>query len=263
MLTSIKDIQKQYETGETPVLVMCSDKNEYICKYMRSLSPAYKLVCEFIGAHFIEKWGIRSPKMNLVIIKAGHWSNFLSTNCIRTAPALGYMMLNSVADITQTTYNHIQLSKKVLEQLLKIALFDFWIANEDRTYNNANLLYDVNSDELVSIDYGGIFNTSTFEYPMSQLTMTDTILYAEIFKQFKNKYDPNEITSLALGLRDYYIEAVGKCKNSTVRMLSGIPPEWKVSNEMMREKVAQLFDEVWINEVWENFVQCLNDNVYE
>ena len=28
MLDSIKDIQKQYETGENPVLVMCSDKND-------------------------------------------------------------------------------------------------------------------------------------------------------------------------------------------------------------------------------------------
>ena len=54
MLDSIKDIQKQYETGEYPVLVMCSDKNEYVCKYMRSLNPAYKLVCEFIGSHLVE-----------------------------------------------------------------------------------------------------------------------------------------------------------------------------------------------------------------
>lgn len=76
MLDSIKDIQKQYETGENPVLVMCSDKNEYVCKYMRSLNPAYKLVCEFIGSRLVEKWNIRSPKMNLVKIKAEHWSNF-------------------------------------------------------------------------------------------------------------------------------------------------------------------------------------------
>ncbi|MBR5593568.1 MAG: hypothetical protein IKW46_05780 [Bacteroidaceae bacterium] len=201
--------------------------------------------------------------MDLVIIKTAHWSNFLSTNCIRTAPALGYMMLDGVADITQTTYNHIQLSKNVLEQLLKIALFDFWIANEDRTYNNANLLYDVDSDELVSIDYGGIFNTSTFEYPMSQLTMTDTILYAEIFKQFKDKFSTNEITSIAHSLKVYYVNSIKKCRNSVPGMLLDIPPEWKVGSEVVYEKVAQLFDERWINEVWGNFIECLNDNLNE
>lgn len=263
MLVSIKDIQKQYETGETPVLVMCSDKNEYICKYMRSLSPAYKLVCEFVGAHLVEKWGIRSPKMNLVKIKTEHWSNFLSTNCIRTAPALGYMMLDSVVDITQTTYSHIQLSKKVLTQLLKIALFDFWVANEDRTYNNANLLYDVKCDELVSIDYGGILNTSTFEYPMCQLTMTDTILYAEIFKQFKNRIADDEIRTIAVELESYYKKSVESCKNALDEILLRIPLEWKTDNDIISNKLMQLFDKVWIDKVWANFVECLNDNINE
>ena len=263
MLDSIKDIQKQYETGENPVLVMCSDKNEYVCKYMRSLNPAYKLVCEFIGSHLVEKWNIRSPKMNLVKIKAEHWSNFLSTNCIRTAPALGYMMLNSVVDITQTTYSHIQLSKKVLAQLLKIALFDFWVANEDRTYNNANLLYDVKCDELVSIDYGGIFNTSTFEYPMCQLTMTDTILYAEIFKQFKNRFSNNEIRTVAVGLEDYYRKSVDNCRGVLESVVLRIPLEWKVDNDIIFSKLMQLFDESWVDDVWTNFVECLNDNINE
>lgn len=263
MLTSIKDIQKQYETGETPVLVMCSDKNEYICKYMRSLSPAYKLACEFIGAHFIDRWGIRSPKMNLVQIKAEHWSNYLSTNCIRTAPTLGYMMLSSVVDITRTTYSHIELSAKLLEQLLKIALFDFWVANEDRTCNNANLLYDVKCNELISIDYGGIFNTSTFDFPMSQLTMTDTILYAEIFKQFNDKFNKNEIESIAVGLKRYYANSVKKCRAVVSTINSCIPPEWKINNEVMHSKMMQLFDEDWLNEVWENFVQCVKDNTDE
>lgn len=31
-------------------MVMCSDVNIYVCKYMRSTASAYKLACEFIGA---------------------------------------------------------------------------------------------------------------------------------------------------------------------------------------------------------------------
>jgi hypothetical protein len=48
-LSSIKTIEQQYQTGENPVLVLCSDKNAYICKYMRSSGSAYKLACELIG----------------------------------------------------------------------------------------------------------------------------------------------------------------------------------------------------------------------
>ena len=42
VLESVKAIEQQYRTGEEPVLVMCSDMNAYICKYMRSSAAAYK-----------------------------------------------------------------------------------------------------------------------------------------------------------------------------------------------------------------------------
>ncbi len=38
-------------------------------------------------------------------------------------------------DITPTTFRQTAANKHTLYQLLKIALFDFWCANEDRTYN--------------------------------------------------------------------------------------------------------------------------------
>ena len=47
---SVKIIEQQYRTGEEPVLVMCSDKKNYVCKYMRTSSAAYKLSCELIGS---------------------------------------------------------------------------------------------------------------------------------------------------------------------------------------------------------------------
>lgn len=62
VLVSIKAIQQQFHTGEEPVLVLCSDKNAYICKYMRSSNAAYKLTCELrvvenkIKQLFDEQW---------------------------------------------------------------------------------------------------------------------------------------------------------------------------------------------------------------
>ena len=58
-LHSIQDISKQYMTGDLPVLVLCSDTQQYICKYMRpNATIAYKLACEYIGAVFAEAWKI-------------------------------------------------------------------------------------------------------------------------------------------------------------------------------------------------------------
>ena len=260
-LHSIKQIEKQYNTGESPVLVVCSDKDSYICKYMRSTSAAYKLASEHIGAQMIQEWKIASPTAAMVNIKAEHWNAGIVTTRNLSAPAIGYRKLDGVIDVTPTTYNLVSPSKDLLEQLLRIALFDFWIANEDRTYNNANLLYDVQNEELVSIDYGGILNTSIFEYPMSQLTSTDTILYADIFHHLSQGKDPQDIWKFVDELHNYYHECIERCANRIGDIKEQIPKEWNIPMALVEEKLNQLFDTLWVDSVWENFVECLTENL--
>lgn len=61
---SIKAVRRQYDTGEEPVLVKCSDLNEYICKYMRSSAMPFKLICEMIGVVSASELGLRIPDMD-------------------------------------------------------------------------------------------------------------------------------------------------------------------------------------------------------
>ena len=263
-LYSIKRIEKQYNTGELPVLVVCSDKKSYICKYMRSSSSAYKLACEFIGATLVEFWEVPSPRMELVKIKREHWSERIVTTRNLSAPAIGYQMLDGVIDITPTTCSLVSQSSNLLGQLLNIALFDFWIANEDRTFNNANLLYDVRSETLISIDYGGVFNTSIFEYPLSQLTATDTILYADLFHHLKQNVSHKDIWNYVdRVLKDCYKIRIERCQDAIGcdAIIQNIPPEWNLSNELLKEKLQQLVNPIWVNDVWGNFVECLKDNL--
>ena len=37
----------------------------------------------------------------------------------------------------------------------------------------------------------------------------------------------------------------------------------KVDNDIIFNKLMQLFDESWVDDVWTNFVECLNDNINE
>lgn len=259
-LNSVKQIEKQYHTGDLPVLVMCSDKKAYICKYMPSTNSAFKLVCELIGSQMAEAWKLTSPQTAFIQIKAVHWAGIYTPHNL-TAPALGYMKLDGVIDITPTTYNIVTRTNDILIQLLKIALFDFWITNEDRTYNNANLLYDIHKEELISIDYGGIFNTSTFEYPLSQLTMTDTILYADLFRHLIKGKDRNQILEMANKLKDYYKESIRNSIQKIHDILNLIPPEWNVPKASVEIKLKQLIELEWTESVWKNFCECLNDNL--
>ena len=69
VIESVKAIEQQFNTGEEPVLVTCSDMNTYICKYMRSSAAAYKLVCELIGAQMAISWQLDTPEVAFVKIK--------------------------------------------------------------------------------------------------------------------------------------------------------------------------------------------------
>lgn len=162
VLCSAKRIEQQFHTGEEPVMVMCSDVNIYVCKYMRSSATAFKLACEFIGANLAMAWQLRTPEIAIVNIKPSHWEGMNITHSF-SAPSIGFSWMDGVVDITPSTYSKVPATAEIVNQLMKIALFDFWVANEDRNANNANLMYDMVREQLVSIDYGCILNTATFD----------------------------------------------------------------------------------------------------
>ena len=142
---------------------------------------------------------------------------------------------------------------------MKIALFDFWVANEDRNANNANLMYDVAREQLVSIDYGCIFNTASFDYPLSQLTSTDTILWSDLFRHLVQVADRQTILAMVDRLKADYNACLSRI--TTTEILDEMPKEWKVPAEALKEKLNQLSDEHWTAAVWQNFMDCLNENI--
>lgn len=127
--------------------------------------------------------------------------------------------------------------------------------------NNANLMYDMAREQLVSIDYGCIFNTATFEYPLSQLTSTDTILWSDLFRHLLQGTDQQTVLSIVNRLKIDYNDCIARSGLMTTEIVSEMPQEWKVSTETVEEKLAQLFDEQWIVTIWNNFINCLNENI--
>ena len=258
-LYSAKRIEQQFHTGEEPVMVMCSDVNLYVCKYMRSSATAYKLGCELIGARLAKAWQLRTPDIAQVHIKPAHWEGINVSHSL-SAPAIGGRWMDGMVDITPSTCAKVPATTKTLGQLMKIALFDFWTANEDRNANNANLMFDVAREQLVSIDYGCIFNTATFEYSLSQLTSTDTILCSDLFRHLVLNIDRQTVLTIAGRLKTDYDESLRQSSHATTGIVEDIPQEWKVPAEIVSEKLRQLFDGQWAAAVWENFMACLNEN---
>jgi len=257
---SAKVIERQYLTGEEPVQVMCTDKTAYICKYKRSEAPAYKLVCELLGACMAKAWRLLSPEVALVEMKKQHWSG-THVQKIPTNPLIGSSLLLNVIDVTPITSTEIPPSRKLTEQLLRIALFDFWMANEDRNANNANLLYDIENDNLVSIDYGCVLNTASFDWHLTQLTSTETILNTDLFRHISSKLNRSSIDTIIESLQEYYSISTTRSVQLVATILETLPQEWGVARELVSEKLGQLFENAWLQGAWTNFVDNLKDNI--
>ena len=53
---------------------------------------------------------------------------------------------------------------------------------------------------------------------------------------------------------------VSKCHKEMDSIIDNTPLEWKIPYDIVRNKMSQLFESKWLNEVWDNFMDCLNEN---
>lgn len=256
ILNSIDVIRKQYLTGEEPVLVMCSDMNRYICKYIHSSASAQKLVCELIGVKMAKVWELNVPDAVLVKIKSEHWPTQFTRPKVMTT-LLGSKYLEAVEYVLPSTFSKLAHTSGMFNQLLKIALFDFWVANEDRNSNNSNLLYDIKNTRLVPIDFGCILNSADLEFSMMQLTTNETILSSPLFCHLRQNISNKRKNEL----REEFDTCLSRCRLQTKSIIEDLPSDWNVPAEIVNGKLNQLFEPEWTEEVWKNFEECLNENI--
>ncbi len=242
------EVLQVYQTGDRPILVLCSDGNHYICKYKQPGYSANKLVNELIGNEFSKCWGIATPPVALVVNDPIIWDDAGISHDL-TAPLLGSMKLRGVFDLSNYNCDQIEITPVALTQLLIIALFDLWLANEDRTCNNYNLLYDMRSRSIVSIDYGGIFNSGIMGGPVHQLNEEDSIISSDLFDRLKPVFGKLSLNSL----NDSLVKSVTSCKTVAPKILDSVPKTWSVDVQVFKNKLEELFTEDWITETWKTF----------
>ena len=247
-VTASGEVLKVYQTGDRPIMVLCSDGYHYICKYKQPGSAAYKLVSELAGGFFARVWGIATPTTSLVENDPIIWDDAGISHDPK-APLLGSRKMEDVFDLGEFNCNQVEESGRTLSQFLWIALFDLWLANEDRTCNNYNLLYDLREKRLVSIDYGGIFNSGILNNPVYQLNAFDSIISSDLFCRFKLV----DIKNALSGMYPTYIRLVSRSEKRVTEILDSIPEDWAVDKIAIERKLLELFAVEWIDETWFNF----------
>jgi len=116
-------------------------------------------------------------------------------------------------------------------------------------------------ERLVSIDYGCILNTASFDFPLSQLTSTDTILWSDLFRFLAKGKKRMVFGAFIEVLKRAFQTWLNRSEKQVGYILNTLPIEWNVPTAIVENKLLQLFDEQWISATWKNFVECINENI--
>lgn len=259
ILSSISKIQKVFDTGQKPVLITCSNLEDYVCKHSYGYSPSKTLFIEWLAYHLMQKANIRFPEFALVNILENHTLTiadsqplfFINTTCFATK------FIEHAEEVNLLTLNTDDFKRvSNQEDLLKIAFFDLWLANEDRSHNNFNLLYYSKGKEtfLVPIDHGSCLNTLCFDFErtLCQIEYGESLISTELFQIIQKGNIKN------IQMAEEFLEKMYLCINELDQyfdeIIDNIPEDWKIPGDYVLSLKRNLFDENWLKETKVNFL---------
>lgn len=236
----------------------------YVCKYNTGIGEANRLVCELIGASFLKIWGMKVPDFALVNVNRDHIPETFNIHGYQfDIPCFGSRYSRNYVEITDFTADISPQKRRVFTDrmdLFYIALFDLWLANEDRNYNNYNLLIDLeNQYHIVPIDHETIFNTRILERPISELTFEDSIISSPLFF---NLLGQNSFPGKREEIRKNFLRKVNQCREFTDEIFKDIPESWRIDKNRLRNKlINEIFVDNWTEKCFDLFLEFLQRNV--
>jgi len=249
-LASSNLISRRFETGDRPFLVICSDSGKYLTKAVKFGDGAYGLARELIGSAFCRIWGLTDSDLSLIRVLPEH-SDGTGSGDNYSIPCLGRRWIEESIELTDKNHSVLVGGKDCVADLMKTALFDIWLSNEDRLNNNLNLLYSYGKEAICPIDHAGIFNTS-FSAPLLLLSPYDSLLYSDMFSDaIRFNRFPAE------NLRPFYESCLEKCLNSVEEVREMIPEEWNIDKSAFDSLMSFIFSRKWVDSVFENFINIL------
>ena len=262
-LQSIEQVEPHQiiQTGCEPILVFCDNLEYYVCKYNTTGGSANMLFREFVAASFLKIWGLQVPDFALVNLQNQH-NPESKGNINNQMPCFGSLHNNEYREVDafvgeMSNTQRAKFADKI--DLLKIALFDYWVSNEDRSFNNYNLLLHLteNKYQILPIDNGSVFHTGNQDKQNYTLSEAETLLTSPfLFSLFKNTDSIDNETIIAL--EDYYYFCTERCKLALQEILTHIPPQWLIDKQKEYDNLVQfLFQDSWLKECWQTFITQL------
>lgn len=260
ILQTIEEVHRVFNTsGSSPLLVTCDDFRDWVCKYDRAPKNLFN---ELLAAKFAKIWGINIPEVALINVKKEHvpFSKFSIQPNLFDKECFGSLYLESSKEVDHSLvhmFEDLNFREKLInkDDFLKIALFDIWLANEDRNHNNFNLLVEIGQNKqsfLYAIDHVSIFNSSYLNYGISEITEDDSIIKTKLAKiLFNNNRYLVSLVDILVG--NFYL-CVDECFLRLDEIFNLVPDSWGVDKLQTKTSiVGNLFTESWKDNCIENF----------
>ncbi len=251
-LHSITEIKKEhcYDTnGSRPVRVFCNDLNYYVCKYRTGAGFPFLLFNEYIAARFLQFWNLPVPDFAFVLVNREHLGQTLLPYHFFDLPAFGSRFMGNFKEVDkfflETSYIRKDNSSGRIS-FLKIALFDLWLCNEDRHYDNFNLLYNFKNDLFVPIDHAFCFNSSNLARDPYLISDNISILSTPFLNRFFDRNLQTKADELRLKIIKEFYSNVGTCYEKIDEILNELPSAWKPDPEFLRERLQLFFSQQWL-----------------
>jgi hypothetical protein len=258
-----------YSSGDNPILVTCTDFLDRVCKHGR-LTPSI-LFNEVVGSKFAECWNLKTPPISLIDVDEEHLPD-TQRNIVQPAffrkPCFGSLYIQTSTVIDQTvipSFRKDSFRRKIANKndLLKIALFDIWLGNEDRHQGNSNLLLDQSLPKeyyFNVFDHGAIFNTNSLKYGIQLITDNESLVHTDISKILFGRI--NNLSQIVDNIVEDFYLCVVECEEEIENIISDIPPEWSLDLENLEVLIRKnIFTQEWYENCENHFRTLIQEYI--
>lgn len=258
-LHSISEILPEHcinTNGSKPLKVLCNNMNDYVCKYSPTFGFSSSLFNEYIAASLLKIWGLPVPDFAFVKIKTEHTNRINFPNHYFDKICFGSKFQGAFIEVDKffifTPYIKKEQEAGILS-FLKIALFDLWLCNEDRQFENFNLLYDINSNIFVPIDHVCCFNSNSLDKKAELIGDNESLLSSPFLSRFFSRTLQQYRKQIRLDIINDFKFDVNRCHEKLDDILSQTPLDWAPDIDFLRQRLLFFFSEPWISECLNNF----------
>lgn len=265
---NIVSIIKKFPTdGHSPYLAISEEFEQYVLKPPQSQYDFGAIKKEFLCASLLPYWSILTPpffscnvSQELLVAALMDDSRFKLTDCFFAS--LFFEDVTELNELFEFKGKVALKSIKTKEDLIRLALFDIWVENDDRKPSNSNVLLKSveNQFDIYAIDHAFTFaSLGLGDLYIGSLSFSDndSILYSELGQELVRNCEIN--ANWLKGFEQYFYLCIQNCKENFQSISDKIPQTYQLTSKEINCLQQFLFDEERNKKVFSTLLYIIND----